>query len=230
MKPITCEQSRQADQRAINHYGVPGIILMENAAHHLLQAAMAMLQLSAKALPTTAILCGAGNNGGDGYALARLLATRNLPATIYALRSPAKLTGDAAVQANIVQKMGLPIFVMENQDDIAKYGDDWDNATLIVDALLGTGFNGDVRGLYKNAIARCNQAHHNGVKVLAVDVPSGLNADTGLPSNATIEADATVTFVAVKTGLVQAGAQTYTGKLTVGDIGLPAALLVGKAP
>lgn len=139
------------------------------------------------------ILCGGGNNGGDGYAIARHLTIRGLAVTIIAAKDPAELTGDAAINCGIVRRMGLPILPASQVEAFAA-------ADVIVDALLGTGFHGQVRPPIDDLIARCNSAAAAGLPVVSVDVPSGLDAQTGEPAEHTVHAAVTVTFVAQKAG------------------------------
>ena len=209
MRRITREQAREIDRICVEEFGLPGVVLMENAALALLDACRDMLGgLRDKRV---AIVCGGGNNGGDGYALARHLANGGAAVTIRAARPIDALAGDAAVNATVCRAMGLPT---EEDGTLPE-------ADLIVDALLGTGLTSPPRDGAAEVIRAMN-AH--GGPVLSVDVPSGLDADAGRPlgpPSACVRADRTVTFVAEKVGFPRARA--WTGEVVVGDIGCPRA-------
>ena len=211
MRRITRAQAREVDRVCVDDFGLPGIVLMENAALALRDTCRDMLgDVRDKRV---AIVCGGGNNGGDGYALARHLANAGADVTVHAAKPIDDLTGDAAVNATVCRAMGLPI---EDGVNLA-------NADLIVDALLGTGLSSPPREDAAEAIRTVN-AH--GGPVLAVDVPSGLDADAGRPTgppSACVRADRTVTFVAEKVGFPRARA--WTGEVVVGDIGCPRAAI-----
>jgi len=221
---LTREQVRQIDRLAIEQLGIPGIVLMENAARSAAEAALAMLT-PPKA--NVAVLCGGGNNGGDGYAIARHLYNAGVSTTIYAATDTDRLKGDALVNYRIVRQMGLAVTPILTEAQVDEHASTWPVFHLIVDALLGTGFTGQVREPLATIIHRCNAASADptGPKVLAVDVPSGLDCDTGRPAAATIHADATVTFVAPKTGFAIDEAKPYLGRLIVAAIGAPPELI-----
>lgn len=224
---LTREQVRQVDRLAIEQLGIPGIVLMENAARGATDAVLAYLNTRrqiAFASASAVILCGGGNNGGDGYAMARHLHNRGVKVALYALKAPADLQGDAATNCTICQHMGLPIHLLgDDEVAISKAAAVWAKADLLVDAILGTGFQGEVREPAASIIARVNRLAQP--VVVAVDVPSGLDCQTGTPSSATIQADLTVTFVASKTGFDQPAAKAVLGEVVVADIGVPPELI-----
>lgn len=237
-KTITCKQARDADHKAVHQLGVPSLVLMENAARNAAAAACDLLttfdlpqmQGASRTTPASVIiLTGSGNNAGDGYALARHMLIAGYQVTIHALRDPANLKTDAAINAHIASQLGIEIVYLADTKAVQAQGSKWDNCNLLIDAMLGTGFNsasGEVRQPLADAIQRCNQARTQGVNVLALDVPSGLDADTGKPVGGAIHADVTVTFLANKQGFVQPEARAYTGKVIVCDIGVPSGLLL----
>ncbi|MEM0915595.1 MAG: NAD(P)H-hydrate epimerase [Planctomycetota bacterium] len=213
-------QSRALDRIAIEDIGIPGVILMENAAINatavLLDAADARLELAPSAV-TACIACGPGNNGGDGFAIARHLHNWGADVRLYAARPPEELTGDAATNAIACRNLGLPIGDAPDPDA-------WASADLLVDALLGTGFAHDtVRAPMDGWIEAINAADAG--LVAAADCPSGLDIDAGQPAATTVRADLTVTFAAAKPGLLVESAKPYVGDLVVADIGLPDELL-----
>jgi NAD(P)H-hydrate epimerase len=204
---LTREQVRRIDQLALEQYNVPGIILMENAARAAADVAMQMLSEN-----STTIFCGGGNNGGDGLAVARHLHNRGVVVRIVQCFDPVKLPADAATNWRIVQAMHLEIVQLE---EIAKIDH------LAIDALLGTGATSPPRDRIKQAIEIVNTAPH----ILAIDLPSGLDADTGLPLGECVKATKTVTFVAEKIGFANPVSKQYTGEIIVGDIGCPRELI-----
>jgi len=217
-------QVREVDRRAIKEYGLPGIVLMENAGRN---AAEIIAGLSAPPGPV-AILCGRGNNGGDGFVIGRHLSNRGYAVQFLLAGEPDKLTGDAATNHGIVERMGLPLRSFASATEIAAGAPLLREAAVIVDALLGTGFSGEVRPPLDAAIGAVNAARSapRAPLVIAIDVPSGLDCDTGRPCGATIRADHTITFVARKIGFAAAGAAAYTGEVHVVDIGAPRDIVV----
>ena len=221
---LTREQVRRIDRLAIEQLGIPGIVLMENAARSAAEAALAMLDPPGSKV---AVLCGGGNNGGDGYAIARHLHNAAISTTIYAATDTDRLKGDARTNFRIVHRMGLAVTPILTVTQADSHASDWPGCHLIIDALLGTGFTGQVREPLATIIHRCNatSADPAGPKVLAVDVPSGLDCDSGQPATPTIRADVTVTFVAAKSGFATDHAKPHLGRLIVAPIGVPPELI-----
>jgi hydroxyethylthiazole kinase-like uncharacterized protein yjeF len=209
------ESVRNVDRAAIKEYGIPGMVLMENAALGLTDAALTMLRDAAHDPPRVLIVCGSGNNGGDGYALGRHLHNAGAGVTFAALGEPRAGT-DAAVNRDIALKMDLP----EVPADRAAEHFDCD---LIVDGIFGTGLDRPVRGAAADLIDRINDA---GRPVLAIDVPSGLDCDTGRPLGTAVRAARTVTFVGLKPAMTDPEARPWTGTVSVAGIGAPVELLV----
>jgi NAD(P)H-hydrate epimerase len=215
---LTRRQVREVDRRALEEYGIPGIVLMENAAGNA-----ARLILDWRPAPgTAAIVCGRGNNGGDGFAIARHLSNAGVAVELFAACDPARLSGDAGTNYHIARKMAIKCHAFDTTDRIETAQPALGRATIVVDAVLGTGFAGEVRSPLDRVIEAINQAAG---ATVAVDVPSGLDCDTGRPSHATVRADLTVTFVARKAGFDAPGAAQFTGRVQVADIGAPATLL-----
>ncbi|MEM6470027.1 MAG: NAD(P)H-hydrate epimerase [Planctomycetota bacterium] len=208
------EQVRKVDQIAINEFGIPGVVLMENAGRN---AATVIHELYPHA-KKVAILCGPGNNGGDGYVIARHLELKGHDIRIASLVQLEKLVGDAAINASVAMASDLRIQVSTDGDVSQTIGD----ADLIIDCLLGTGATGPPRTAFANAIRLANQAP---ARRVAIDLPSGLDCDTGEPNEPTFQADATLTFVAEKDGFQSSRASAFTGSIDVIDIGVPAKLL-----
>jgi NAD(P)H-hydrate epimerase len=226
MVSLTRKQVREVDRLAIEQLGIPGIVLMENAGINTTSVILDLLADELDIQPSDAhvvILCGSGNNAGDGYVIARHLHNWGADVTIFAVTDPDQLNGDAAINHLICSRMGLPILPVLTPDELHAHGPAWNSAHILVDALLGTGFSGQVRPHLADVIQYCSQL--TGPTIVAVDVPSGLDCDTGKPSNATLRADVTVTFVAPKVGYDSLQAQPYLGDVLVVDIGTPPELI-----
>ncbi|MBI3821516.1 MAG: NAD(P)H-hydrate epimerase [Planctomycetes bacterium] len=210
---LTREQVRAFDKHAIEQLGIPAAVLMENAG-----AGAARILQSLGIRGPVVICCGKGNNGGDGLVIARHLANAGGEVLTLLFAQPADLSTDAAVQWNIVQRMRLStqIWADEHPDE-AKLAAIFAKTEWIVDALFGTGLTGPVRSPFDRVIASINAA---GARILAVDIPSGLDCDTGLPLGEAIRAEHTVTFVAPKIGFANPAALAFTGRVHVVDIGI----------
>jgi NAD(P)H-hydrate epimerase len=220
---LSREQVRAIDRRAIEEFGVPGAVLMENAGR-----GAAEVLLSQGARGPVVVCCGKGNNGGDGFVIARHLDNRAVPVRVLLFAKPEELTGDAALNYEIVRRSGIPVDVRGGKpvdDDGLRR--ELASAEWVVDALFGTGLAGAVRPPFDTVIAAMNAS---GAKLLAVDIPSGLDSDTGRPLGATVRAQHTVTFVAPKTGFAQPAAREWVGEVHVADIGAPQAALRLTAP
>jgi len=256
---LTREQVRNLDRLAIEQYHIPGIILMENAARAVADAACALLRLPLyagerlgrwpfaspcprsvpeegvvvngtpknaglltenplppPANPQALILCGGGNNGGDGLAAARHLHNRGVNVSIALASDPAKYQDDALTNWNIVIAMGLKI-VDATTSAIAD-----SQAHLLIDAIFGTGLTQVPRDPFP-ALAAAVEDHRG--PILAIDLPSGMDCDTGKPLGACIRATHTITLVALKAGFQNPDANRYTGAVAIGDIGCPHELI-----
>jgi NAD(P)H-hydrate epimerase len=216
---LTREQVRAVDRRAIEHYGVPGIVLMENAGRNAANLILGCIPPHS----TIAVVCGAGNNGGDGFVIARHLANAGHNSEILLAADRRRLAADAAINYSIAERMSLPIYPFGSDSGIANHRARLSSAGLIVDALLGTGFSGAVRPPLDGAIEAINSASG---RVVAVDVPSGLDCDTGQASDPCVRAWRTITFVATKAGFAGRRASEWTGEVFVVDIGAPLAAVL----
>ena len=206
---------RRVDKIAIEQYGISGLVLMENAGRG---AAERISEIHDDSSPVC-VLCGTGNNGGDGYVIARHLQLLGCDVRILSLVSLEKLSGDAAVNAKIAEKAKISITVANSTDDLRSLIKDGET---VVDCLLGTGATGEPRGLYGDAVRIANE---KGGRRVAIDLPTGLDCDTGQPSAMTFRADLTITFVATKDGFACEDAKPYLGKVEVVGIGVPLLLL-----
>lgn len=216
---LTRDQVRLVDQLAVSEYLIPSIVLMENAGRNAADWIAANFTDTKRA----AILCGSGNNGGDGFVIARHLANVGWSVRIGLLGESAKLCGDARINHDIAAAMQIPMTTITSDTDAADFAAGVTPRTVVVDALLGTGFSGAVREPMATLIRRINETDSAGV--VAIDVPSGLDCDTGSIENVAVRAGATITFVAAKPGMILPSARMYVGKIVVRDIGAPPALI-----
>ena len=215
--PLTRNQVRSIDARAIADYGLPGIVLMENAGRG---AAEILVELEVKG---PVIICaGKGNNGGDGFVIARHLELYGVETSVLLFSDPGELAADAATNYHVLVAAQQHLEVLGKAPDAKTLDRKLSAADWIVDALLGTGTQGSIREPYLTAIAAINRS---GKKVFAVDLPSGMDCDTGQPLGACVRAHHTATFVARKIGFDAPGAQALTGQVHVVGIGVPQRLL-----
>lgn len=212
LRTVTSAEMREIDRQAETCFGIPGIILMENAGRAVADAAERRYRED-RLSGAIGVFCGSGNNGGDGFVAARHLLNRGLPVEIVMARPAASLSGDALLNHAIAEKIRVPM---------VPFGGSQRRYALIVDALLGTGISGEVRGPLRQAIETVNAAR---VPVISVDLPSGLDADTGRLMGVGVVAAATVTMGLPKKGFLNPEAAPYLGTLIVAEISLPQELL-----
>jgi NAD(P)H-hydrate epimerase len=217
IRTLNRQQSQEVDRRAAAEYGMSGLVLMENAGRGL---ADVLRDLGCRG--PVVVCCGRGNNGGDGFVLARHLDLRGVFVRVALWCEPGELRGDPAANFEILSRSGVPIEVFGSRHDAARLAHCLDGAEWIVDALLGTGARDDPRPPIDAVIDELNA--HPAPK-LAVDLPSGLDCDTRSASRHTIRAAHTCTFVAQKPGFLQPGAAEFTGRVHVLDIGAPRKLV-----
>ena len=201
---------RETDVQAINRYGMTGLELMENAAEASAQIVLRMLETTKGSGPVV-IVCGRGNNGGDGYAIARLLHDLNVPVRLLVTGAP-RSGSDSETNARRAEQMGIERISDQGQ---------FESANLIVDAMLGTGLDREVTGENRQFIEAINAS---AAPVLSIDVPSGLDTDTGQPLGMAVRATETVTFAGLKIGFLEPEARDHTGMVHVVDIGIPRVL------
>jgi NAD(P)H-hydrate epimerase len=225
MKAVTVSQMRELDRRTIGEFGVPGHVLMDRAGEGVARAVQCRLRSQPIADAPVLLVAGKGNNGGDAFAAARYLHQWGTAVRLWIAGDPAELGGDARHHWDRMVAEGIAPLVMREEKD-------WTGVpppapgTIVVDGVLGTGVNGEVRGLAAAAIERI--ATWSGQsRVVAIDLPSGLDADTGRPCGRAVKADVTVTFGLPKRGLLLPAASDYVGCLEVVDIGIPDALTQG---
>ncbi|TWT76222.1 Bifunctional NAD(P)H-hydrate repair enzyme Nnr [Planctomycetes bacterium CA13] len=215
LRPLSCDEVRQVDKTAIETFGMSGLVLMENAGRGAAERIAAIVPTND---PIT-ILCGKGNNAGDGYVIARHLERLGRQVTILSIVDLESLSGDAKVNAEIARKADIEINIANSTESLKQ---PIETAKALVDCLLGTGAQGPLRGLYAEAVRVANASS---AMRIAIDVPSGLNVDTGEPGEPTFQAAWTLSFVAEKIGFTRKSAKPFVGCVGVVSIGIPQKLL-----
>jgi len=208
MKVCTAAQMREIDRRAIEIGSIPGIVLMENAAHACVR------EIENLAPKQVGIFCGKGNNGGDGFAIARLLFTKGYTVEVF-LVCGNDFSNDASINYDIIEKMNIKITEITDSSHLEYYISRQD---LVVDAIFGTGIHGEISGTALEVIQSINLYAK---KVLSIDIPSGVNSDNGEVIPTAVKADITVTFAAYKRGLLLYPGADFVGKIIFSDISIP---------
>ena len=218
MKTVTAAEMRSIDRCTIEELGIPGVVLMEHAGRAVFHSTMRIWGEQGGS-GAVSVVCGRGNNGGDGFVVARHLRNHGVPVRVCALAEKDQISGDARINLDILEKMGVKVNYIKSGSELREV---LDGSLLVVDAILGTGARGAPVGLVLDAIREINSL---GVPVVAVDVPSGIDADTGAVPGDCVRAVETVTFGFVKRGLVMYPAARYTGRVIIADISIPEAAL-----
>jgi NAD(P)H-hydrate epimerase len=217
IRPLSREEVRSIDARAAGEMGLPTLVLMENAGRGAAEWLRGRLGSGG-----VVVACGPGNNGGDGGVIARHLDAWEVPVRVVWFAVPDRLSGDAAVQRGILVRWGVAQETWEGPVEPTRLDELFRGADWIVDGLLGTGLTRPVEGPLRAVIEAINRA---GRPTLALDLSSGLDADSGQPQGVAVRATATVTFVAPKLGFDRPGAAGYTGAVHVIEIGAPRRVL-----
>ncbi len=218
MHILTGPQMRRADERAITQLGIPGLLLMETAGRKVFEEMAAFFPVAGKRI---VVVCGRGNNGGDGFVTARHLASAGAQVEVFALGSPADYRGDAAVNLYMLTHTAACLHHILEVKDVSRVNASLKGAFLVVDSLLGTGLTREVTGLYREVIEGINRCS---AKTVATDIPSGINSDTGEVMGAAVRAWKTVTFAFPKRGHFFYPGKEHCGEVTVADIFIPAFL------
>lgn len=220
MKVATPEQMRKTDECAINVYGIPGMLLMENAACAV--AAEALSMMGGSEGRTVVVAAGRGNNGGDAFAAARLLYSKGASVRVYMMGKKAGLSGDALINMEILERIGVKIIELADSDGLTGFSEELAAADLILDGMFGTGLSRDITGFAAEIIKTINAS---GKPVLSIDIPSGIDGSDGSIRGICVKADVTVTFCMPKLGLVLSPGCEYAGRLVTADIGIPPCVL-----
>jgi NAD(P)H-hydrate epimerase len=217
MKLVTAKQMQAIDSEAIEGIGIPGLELMEKAGEGTAEYAKALLGGHVRA-KRVMIFCGKGNNGGDGSVIGRYLHTWGASVELYLFGTTGDIKGDALTNYKQVAELNLPVVELLSEESIP----DMAGKDMLIDAIFGTGIEGDIRGIIASCIERMNSS---GVPILAVDAPSGLNCDTGEISSPCVNAAATATMALPKIGQFLYPGRGHVGKLIIVDIGVPQDLI-----
>ncbi len=216
MRVLNAAQMREADRRTIEEIGIPSLVLMENAGRQVVAAIEAVHADVAER--QVAVLCGRGNNGGDGFVVARTLAQRGVDVSVFLIGLVADVRGDARTNLEILGRLGITVVEIADSQAWELHFSEIRDCTLIIDAIFGTGLNAPLSGLMETVVADVNGS---GIPIVAIDLPSGLSADSHEPIGASIEAGTTVTLGAPKLSLVLPPAETRAGDIVIADIGIP---------
>jgi ADP-dependent NAD(P)H-hydrate dehydratase / NAD(P)H-hydrate epimerase len=208
----TAKTIEAVDRACVETLGIPLIVLMENAALKVLK------HMETEANKKYLIVCGTGNNGGDGLALARHLIVLNKKVEVFIVKSGANMSSCCESNYNILVKMGAKPRTISSPEDIQKLREESAKTEIIVDALFGTGLNREVKGLYRDVINAINESES---KIISIDIPSGLQSDTGNVLGASVKAHRTVCFEFYKRGFLNYKSSPYTGEIVVESIGVP---------
>jgi NAD(P)H-hydrate epimerase len=222
---VTASEMQEMDHRAIQDFGIPGMVLMENAGRGATR--FFLEQFPHIENHRVGVIAGRGNNGGDGYVMARYLKQKGVSVTVYLLATASRVQGDAAANLKFLKPLDIPLVELSNESLFSQHQSEMAGLDVWIDAILGTGLKSDVSGLFKTVIEFINGLDK---PVFAVDLPSGLNSDTGQVCGTCIRARATATFAFAKTGhLIYPGTQ-YTGVLSIVDIGIPLPIVEDVKP
>jgi NAD(P)H-hydrate epimerase len=216
MRLLNAAQMREADRRTIEEIGIPSLVLMENAGRQVVDAMEA--GLGSLADRRVAILCGRGNNGGDGFVVARVLHQRGAEVLVFVVGAAEEIRGDARVNFDVLNRLGIVAVEITGDEAWDSHAAAVEGSDVVVDALFGTGLNAPLAGLTAVVVTDVNRMD---VPVVAVDLPSGLSADTHHPIGACVDATLTVTFAAPKLPLVLSPGAQHAGDVVVADIGIP---------
>ncbi|HQO73030.1 MAG TPA: NAD(P)H-hydrate epimerase [Sedimentibacter sp.] len=209
MESISCQEMKEMDSYAINTVGIPSIVLMENAALKVINN----IDLN---FNNFTVVCGRGNNGGDGLAIARHLIIKGKKVRIYIAGDLKSGTEDFNINLNILKNLKAEIINIKDEKELLQLKEDLSVSDITIDALFGIGLKRNIEGLYLEIIKLMN---NESKQIISVDIPSGIDGDTGKPMGICVKADKTVTFHKMKKGLLNCGA--YAGEIIVEDIGIP---------
>jgi ADP-dependent NAD(P)H-hydrate dehydratase / NAD(P)H-hydrate epimerase len=220
MRVLNTQQMREADRRTIEEIGIPSIVLMENAGRQAVAAMEAAFEDLASS--HVGVLCGRGNNGGDGFVVARTLVQRGVETSVFLLGRVTEVRGDARTNLEVLGRIGLTVVEIADAQEWELHFSEISRCEVLVDAVLGTGFHGQLSGLLETVVADVNGL---GVPVVAIDLPTGVSADTHEVAGEAIEASMTVTLAAPKIPLILPPADSHGGDLVIADIGIPLPVL-----
>lgn len=223
MKVVTAAEMKNIDKLAAERFSIPGIVLMDQAAKAIADVVFEHLRNTSGSDKRVAVFCGKGNNGGDGFGAARFLLNYGVKVSVYLVNATLdKINGDAALEAAMLQKAGVEIIPILTEEECRLAIVKARRSDIIIDAMLGTGFSGELQGITKLV---CSMINNLQKPIAAVDIPTGVNADFGTVSESAVKADFTITMALPKSGLLLYPGKEHVGKLFVADIGMSQKLL-----
>jgi NAD(P)H-hydrate epimerase len=222
---VTANEMQQMDRQTIESFGIPGRVLMENAGRGATR--FFLEQFSDLKNKRIGVIAGRGNNGGDGFVIARYLAQSGVAVQVYLLAARSQVRGDAAANLKLLKPLEIPVIEIMDEKSFSAHRSNLADLDVWIDAILGTGLKSDVKGYFQSVIEFINALNK---PVFAVDIPSGLNSDTGQPCGVCIRAHATATFGFAKPGHMTYPGAGYTGVLEIVDIGIPPYIVAAVGP
>jgi len=216
MRILNAAQMREADRFTIEEIGIPSLVLMENAGRQVVAAMEAAYESALDG--RVAVLCGRGNNGGDGFVVARTLSQRGIDATVFVVGSVAEIRGDARTNLDALGRLGITVVEIGDEQAWELHFSEIAQCSVIVDALFGTGLRTPLAGMLETVVADVNAS---GIPVVSIDLPSGLSADTPRVIGDSIDASMTVALAAPKLPLVLPPGEARAGDVVIADIGIP---------
>ncbi|WZL72177.1 NAD(P)H-hydrate dehydratase [Clostridiaceae bacterium 35-E11] len=220
MKIVTSEQMKQVDRTAIQEFGIPGIVLMENAGLSVLEEVMKSLK--DKTNQEVVIVCGRGNNGGDGFVVARHLANKGVPVKVCIMGNPSLIDGDAKTNYEMIHKIKVEIYPLAGVNNLKKFADLVKECSIIVDAVFGTGLNSEIDNFIKEIIDIINAS---GKEVISIDLPSGICGNDGTVCGIAVRAYKTIVLQLPKLGNINYPGNEYNGQIILKDISIPPAAI-----
>ncbi|MBI4888302.1 MAG: NAD(P)H-hydrate epimerase, partial [Acidobacteria bacterium] len=222
MRILNAAQMREADRYTIEEIGIPSLVLMENAGRQVVSAMEAAYESRLEG--RVAVLCGRGNNGGDGFVVARTLMQRGIDAAVVLIGAVAEVRGDARLNLDILGRLGATVVEVGDEQTWELHFSEISQCSLIVDAIVGTGLKAPLGGMMETVVADVNAS---GIPIVSIDLPSGLSADTPHLIGDCIDASMTVTLGAPKLPLVLPPGEAHAGDVVIADIGIPSEVVDG---
>lgn len=222
MRILNAAQMREADRYTIEEIGIPSLVLMENAGRQVVAAIEAAYE--ARLDGRVAVLCGRGNNGGDGFVVARTLLQRGIDAAVFVIGAVAAVRGDARINLDILGRLGVTVVEISDEQTWELHFSEISQCVLIVDAIFGTGLKSPLGGMMETVVADVNAS---GIPIVSIDLPSGISADTPHLIGHCIDASMTVTLAAPKLPLVVPPGEAHAGDVVIADIGIPHEVIEG---
>src|SRR3954468_24401960 len=222
MRILNAAQMREADRFTIEEIGIPSLVLMENAGRQVVAAMEAAFEKELEG--RVAVLSGRGNNGGDGFVVARTLLQRGIDTVVFVIAPVADVRGDARTNLDILGRLGVTVVEINDEQSWELHFSEISQCSLIVDAMFGTGLKEGLSGMLETVVADVNASD---IPIVAIDLPSGLSADTPHLVGDCVDASMTVTLAAPKLPLVLPPGEAYGGDIVIADIGIPREIIEG---